>query len=161
MAVDMFIKIEGIAGESKDAAHAGEIDVLAWNWGMTQSGSFHVGGGGGAGKVSVNNLSLSKYVDKASSNLMLFCSNGDHIPSATLYVRKAGKVPLEYIIIEMKKVMVVAVSTGGSGGEDRLIENISLNFAHVKVDYQQQKDDGSKEGGPVTYLWDIEANKSQ
>lgn len=161
MAVDMFIKINGIAGESKDAAHIGQIDVLAWSWGMSQSGSFHTGGGGGAGKVNVADLSLTKYIDKASANLLLFCSNGDHIPDATLYVRKAGKDPLEYLIIEMKKVMVTAVSTGGSGGEDKLTENISLNFAHVKVDYQQQKDTGGKEGGPVTYLWDIEANKSQ
>lgn len=161
MAVDMFLKINGIDGESKDATHIGQIDVLAWSWGMSQSGSFHVGGGGGAGKVNVQNLNFTKYVDKASPNLMLFCSNGTHITDATLYVRKAGKTPLEYIIIEMKKIMVVAVSTGGSGGEDRLTENISFNFAHVKVDYQQQKDDGAKEGGPVTYLWDIEANKSQ
>jgi type VI secretion system secreted protein Hcp len=128
---------------------------------MSQSGTFHTGGGGGAGKVNVQDLSLTKYVDKASSNLMLFCSNGDHIDEATLYVRKAGKTPLEYIIIEMKKIIVTSVSTGGSGGEDRLTENITLNFAHVKVDYQEQDDKGAKKGGPVTYLWDIEANKSQ
>jgi type VI secretion system secreted protein Hcp len=161
MAVDMFLKIAGIEGESKDHKHGKEIDVLAWSWGMSQSGSFHTGGGGGAGKVNVHDLSLTKYVDKASPNLMLFCSNGAHIDDATLYVRKAGKDALEYMVIEMKKVMVTSVSTGGSGGEDKLTENITLNFAHVKYDYQAQSDKGAKEGGPVEYLWDIEANKSQ
>jgi len=161
MAVDMFLKITGIDGESKDAVHKGQIDILAWSWGMSQSGSFHTGGGGGAGKVNVQDMSLTKYVDKASANLMLFCSNGGHVTDATLYVRKAGKTPLEYIVIEMKKVMITSVSTGGSGGEDKLTENISLNFAHVKYEYQPQKDDGAKEGGAIPYLWDIEANKSQ
>lgn len=156
----MFIKIAGIDGESKDAKHTGQIDVLAWSWGMSQSGSFHVGGGGGAGKVNVQDLSLTKWVDKASPNLMMFCSTGEHITDATLYVRKAGKTPLEYIVIEMKKVMVTSVSTGGSGGEDRLTENITLNFAQVKYDYKAQKADGSGEAA-ITYKWDIEANESK
>ena len=161
MAVDMFLKITGIDGESKDAKHPGEIDVLAWSWGMSQSGSFHIGGGGGAGKVNVQDISITKWVDKASANLMLFCSNGTHITDATLYVRKAGKTPLEYIVIKMTKVMVTSVSTGGSGGEDKLTENITLNFAKVDYQYQPQKDDGSKDGGSIPYLWDIEANISQ
>jgi len=161
MALDMFIKIKGIDGESKDHKHAGEIDVLAWSWGMSQAGSFHVGGGGGAGKVNVQDLSFTKWVDKASPILMLHCSNGKHIDEATLTVRKAGDTPLEYVIITMSKVMVTQVSTGGSGGEDRLTENVTLNFAKVKVDYQQQNDKGGKEGGAITYKWDIEANKSQ
>lgn len=161
MAVDMFLKINGIDGESKDAGHTGQIDILAWSWGLSQSGSFHVGGGGGAGKVNVQDLSVTKYVDKASPNLMLFCSNGTHIDEAILYVRKAGKDPLEYMVITMKKLMITSVSTGGSGGEDRLTENITINFAHVNYDYQPQKDDGSKDGGAINYKWDIEANKSQ
>lgn len=161
MAVDMFIKIKGIDGESKDAGHKGQIDVLAWSWGMSQSGTFHIGGGGGAGKVNVQDISLTKWLDKASPNLMLFCSNGAHIDDATLYVRKAGKTPLEYVVIEMKKCMITSVSTGGSGGEDRLTENITINFAHVELKYQPQKDDGGKDGGEIKYLWDIEANKSQ
>lgn len=158
MAVDMFIKIEGIEGESKDDKHKKEIDVLAWSWGMSQSGSFHVGGGGGAGKVSIQDLSVTKYVDSSSTALMLACSNGKHIPKATLVVRKAGEKPLEYIKITMEKCLVTSVSTGGSGGEDRLTENISINFAKVGVEYVPQKDDGSAEG-QKTYGWDIEANK--
>ncbi|MEI6705698.1 MAG: type VI secretion system tube protein Hcp [Methylococcales bacterium] len=160
MALDMFIEIKGIPGESKDHKHTKQIDVLAWSWGMSQSGTFHTGGGGGAGKVNVQDLSLTKWVDIASPNLMLFCANGDHIPEATLFVRKAGKDPLEYIVIKMKKLMVTSVSTGGSGGEDRLTEHVTLNFAHVDFQYTSQKDTGAKDE-MKEFKWDIEANKSQ
>ncbi|MBI5446077.1 MAG: type VI secretion system tube protein Hcp [Deltaproteobacteria bacterium] len=143
MAVDMFIKIGDVKGESIDSTHKDEIDVLAWSWGMSQSGTTHMGGGGGAGKVSVQDLSVTKFVDKASPGLMLACSTGKHYPEALLTVRKAGESALEYIKLTMKEVIITSVSTGGSGGEDRLTENVSLNFAEYKVEYTPQKPDGS------------------
>jgi type VI secretion system secreted protein Hcp len=159
MAMDMFIKIDDVKGESQDDKHKDEIDVLAWSWGMSQSGTFHAGGGGGSGKVSINDLSFTKYIDKSSPNLMNYCSSGKQYKEAKLTIRKAGgKTPLEYLIITMKDVIVTSVSTGGSGGEDRLTENVTLNFGALKLDYQQQKPDGSKEGGPVKYGWDIAKN---
>jgi type VI secretion system secreted protein Hcp len=158
MAVDQFIKIEGVKGESKDKDHKDEIDVLAWSWGLSQSGSFHVGGGGGAGKVNVQDLSFTKYVDKASPVLTKMCCQGEHIDEAVLTVRKAGKKPLEYVTIIMNKVMVTSVSHGGSGGDERLTENVTLNFALVTYKYQPQKDDGSADGGTIDMGWDIEAN---
>lgn len=159
MAVDMFLKIAGeIAGEAQDSAHKGEIDVLAWSWGLSNSGSFHVGGGGGSGKANFQDISITKYVDVSSHSLQLFCANGDHFDDATLVIRKAGKKPLEYITIKMKKVLITSVSTGGSGGEDRLTENVTLNFAQVEYIYKEQKPDGS--GGPdKKFMWDIPANK--
>lgn len=157
MAVDMFIKIGDIKGESQDDKHKDEIDVLAWSWGMSQSGTMHAGGGGGAGKVSVNDVSFTKWVDKSTPNLMLSCMQGDHIPEAKLVVRKAGTNPLEYIEIKMTDVLITSVSTGGSGGEDRLTENITLNFAKVEYKYTPQKKDGSKDT-PIPVGWDIAAN---
>jgi type VI secretion system secreted protein Hcp len=160
MAVDMFIKIDSVKGEAQDDAHKDEIDVLAWSWGMSQSGTMHAGGGGGGGKVNVQDLSFTKYIDKSTSVLMEYCSNGKQYQEAKLTVRKAGgDTPLEYLIITMTDVIVTSVSTGGSGGEDRLTENVTLNFAAVKVDYQPQKPDGSKDGGQIKYGWDIAANK--
>lgn len=155
---DMFIKIEGIDGESKDDAHEDEIDVLSWTFGMTQPGTFHVGGGGGAGKVQVQDLSFIHQVDLATPVLMLKCSNGDHIPEAVLTVRKAGKDPLEYIIITMKKVMVTSISTAGGSTDGRLFENVTLNFAEISYKYAQQSDEGGEEASK-TYEWNIEANK--
>lgn len=160
MAVDMFLKIEGIDGESKDHAHGDEIDVLAWSWGMSQSGSMHMGGGGGAGKVSVQDVSITKWIDKSSPVLMKHCCNGKAIKAgATLVVRKAGgDAPVEYLTIEMKPVMITAISTGGSGGEDRLTENVTLNFKTVKQIYQEQDEDNNPMGGPVEQAWNIETN---
>ena len=97
MAVDMFIKIGDIKGESQDATHKDEVDVLAWSWGMSQSGTMHSGGGGGGGKVNIQDLSFTKYVDKGSPVIMMMCSNGKQYPEAKLTVRKAGETPLEYI----------------------------------------------------------------
>lgn len=157
MAVDMFIKLDGIKGESVDDKHKGEIDVLAWSWGVSNSGSAHSGPGAGAGKANVQDLSLTKYIDKSSADLMLAACNGKHFPTATLYVRKAGEKPLEYIKIEMTEVLITSVSTGGSGGEDRLTENVTLNFAKVKYEYTPQKKDGSGEA-TQSMSWDIAAN---
>jgi type VI secretion system secreted protein Hcp len=157
MAVDMFIKIGDLKGESKDKAHAAEIDVLAWSWGVSNSGNAHMGGGQGAGKVNVQDLSFTKYIDKSSPDLMLVCCNGKHIPEAKLVVRKAGETPLDYLTITMNDLIVTSVSTGGSGGEDRLTENVTLNFAKVKVNYVEQTEKGSA-GAKPQMGWDIAAN---
>ena len=157
MAVDMFLKIDDVKGESVDSKHKGTIDVLAWSWGMSQSGTTHVGGGGGAGKVAVQDISLTKYVDKSSPVLMLSCCNGKHFKEAVLTVRKAGEKPLEYIKITMKEVIVANISTGGSGGEDRLTENVTLNFAEFKIEYVPQKPDGSGVAA-VEAAWNIAEN---
>jgi type VI secretion system secreted protein Hcp len=157
MAVDMFIKIGDFKGEARDSKHKEEIDVLAWSWGASNSGSAHVGGGMGAGKVNVQDLSLTKYIDKSSPDLLLACCNGKHIKEGTLVVRKAGESPLEYLTITMSDIVVTSVSTGGSGGEDRLTENVTLNFAKVKVGYVEQTPTGAA-GAKPSMIWDIAGN---
>jgi type VI secretion system secreted protein Hcp len=157
MAVDILLKIEGVDGESKIQDHEDEIDVLSWSWGMTQSGSMHAGGGGGSGKVNVQDVSLTKYVDKATPNLMRACCNGKHLDSATLTVRKAGANALDYMKIKMSPVLVTSVDTGGSGGEDRLTESVTLNFAKMEVAYTPQKEDGTGDA-EITLNWNIEKN---
>ena len=158
MAVDMFLKLDGIEGDSGDAKHKKEIDVLAWSWGASQSGTGHVGGGSGAGKVSVQDVSITKYVDSSSHLLLLDCCNGQHIKKGTLVVRKAGATPLEYVKLTMEDILVSSIQTGGSGGEDRLTETLTLNFSKFKYEYTPQKADGSGDGTKETG-WDIAANK--
>ena len=157
MAVDMFIKLGDIKGESQDKTHKGEIDVLAWSWGMSNSATTHVGGGGGSGKVNVQDISFTKYTDSASHALIAHCCSGKHIDKVNLVVRKAGDKPLEYIKIDLEDVLICAVSQGGSGGEDRLTENITLNFARFKYAYVPQKADGSGEAAKEAG-WNIAAN---
>jgi type VI secretion system secreted protein Hcp len=157
MAMDMFIKIGALKGESRDSVHKEKTDVLAWSWGMSNSGSAHVGGGAGSGKVNVQDLSITKYIDKTTPDLMLAACNGKHFPDALLIVRKAGEKPVEYLKITMKEVLISSVSTGGSGGEDRLTENVTLNFAEVKVEYTPQDEKGNA-GGALTMGWKIAEN---
>jgi type VI secretion system secreted protein Hcp len=160
MAVDMFLDINGVKGESRDKAHSQKIDVLSWSWGMSNSGSAHVGGGAGAGKVDVQDISVTKYVDSASPVLMKACANGSHFDKATLTVRKAGGTsPVEYVTIHMNEVFITAVATGGSGGEDRLTENVLLNFAKVDLYYTPQTEKGAK-GTPIGFKWDIATNSA-
>jgi len=144
MAMDQFLKLDPLKGESRDKVHVGEIDVLAWSWGVSNSGSAHVGGGAGAGKANVQDISFTKYVDLATPDLLLACCNGKHYDQAVLVVRKAGETPLEYIKITLDEVLITSVSTGGSGGEDRLTENVTLNFAKVKFEYVEQAAKGAK-----------------
>jgi type VI secretion system secreted protein Hcp len=158
MASDMFLELAGMEGESMDAKHGKEIDVLAWSWGLSQSGTTHLGPGGGAGKVNVQDISITKYVDSSSHSLIQCCCNGKHFADAQLTIRKAGDTPLEYVVIKMEDVLVSSVSTGGSGGEDRLTENVSLNFAKVNFAYTPQNSDGSG-GAEKEYGYNIPANE--
>lgn len=163
MASDMFIKVGDIKGEAQDNAHKDEIDVLSWSWGMTQSGSAHSGGGGGGGKVKVHDLKFKKWVDKATPNLMMACSNGKHYPKAVLTVRKSGENPVEYIKITMENVLIKSVITSSpaqEGADDNMKEDVVLNFSKVKTEYTPQEKDGSAQAA-INYGWDIAANKAQ
>lgn len=163
MSVDMFLKIEDppIKGEAQDDKHKQEIDVLAWSWGLSNSGSAHALGGAGSGKVHVQDLSITKWVEKSTPELALSTANGQHHKKATLTIRKAGGGnPVEYLKIHLGEVLVTSVSTGGSGGEDRLTENITLNFRDYEIEYTPQKADGTPEASVKTG-WDIAANKKK
>ncbi len=143
MAVDMFLKLDGIDGESLDDTYAKYIDVISWNWGASQSGSVHMGGGAGSGKASFQDLSITKYVDASSHKLWKSVSIGAHIKEAKLIVRKAGEKPLDYIVLTMTNCLITSINAGGSGGEDRLMENITINFEEYEFAYTPQKEDGS------------------
>jgi type VI secretion system secreted protein Hcp len=158
MAVDMFLKLDGIKGESQDHKHKDEIHIESFSWGVSQTGTFGSGGGGGAGKVAVHDISVTKVVDKSTPALMLHCANGKHIPAGLLTFRKAGEKPLEYLKIKLADILVSSVQEAGHGGGDLLTENLSLNFAKFWVEYQEQKADGSGvPGGEMG--WDVKANQ--
>ena len=157
MAVDMFLKLDGIKGESKDKGHPDEIHIESFSWGLSQTGAHGSGGGGGAGKVSVHDISVTKFLDKASPELMLACCNGKHIKEGLITVRKAGENPVEYLKIKLSDILISGVQSAGHGS-DLLTENVTLNFAKFHVDYQEQGKDGKAAGGPVSMGWDVKAN---
>lgn len=160
MSVDMFLKIDGIPGESTDDKHKNEIDVLSWSWGMQQSGTRQAGPGGGSGKVSISDMTFSKYVDKATHNIIAACASGKHIAEALLTVRKAGgDSQVEYMKITMKEIIVSSYSTGGNkDGLDRVEESVTLNFAEFKVEYTEQTKEGTP-GSTVSAGWNMATNK--
>lgn len=158
-AVDYFLKIDGIAGESTDAKHKGEIDIESWSWGATNAGSHATGGGGGAGKVSMQDFHFVMRENKASPILMLACATGQHIKSAQLTCRKAGTEQQEFLTIKFSDLLVSSYQTGGSAHGDIIPQDqISLNFSKIEYEYKPQKADGTLDS-PSKAGWDVKANK--
>ena len=157
-AVDYFLKIDGIPGESNDHKHKDEIHVESWSWGETNGGSFAHDGGGGAGKVAMNDFHFVMKVNKASPKLFLSCATGTHIKQATLTCRKAGKEQQEYLKVTFSDLLVSSFQTGGSAGEVIPVDQISLNFAKIEVEYKPQDAKGQL-GGAIKAHYDLKANK--
>jgi type VI secretion system secreted protein Hcp len=158
MSVDAFLKLDDLKGESVVDGHEDEIQILSWNWGMSQQGTTHRGSGGGAGKVDVSDIMINKFVDTASPNLTLACCNGKHFKEAKLTVRKAGEKPLDYLTITMNDIIVSSIMPGGASGDENVTESVSLNFAKFKFSYQPQDNTGAKAGGAVEIEYDIAKN---
>jgi len=153
--VDYFLKIDSCDGESKDAKHKDEIQLESWSFGETQKGSFRQGGGGGAGKVEMGDFHFVMTINKASSVLFQKCANGEHIKSACLTVRKAGKDQQEFLKWTFTDLLVSSYQTSGSGSDDLLpMDQISLNFAKVQIDYKEQNLDGTL-AGAITKWYDL------
>ena len=156
MAVDTFIKIGDIKGESSDAKHKDEVDTLSWSWGLSNTGGPGSGGGGGAGKTTFQDLTFTHLLDRASPLLMKACATGQHLKDATLTARKAGKGQLEFLIVKMNDVVITSVALAGSGEPPS--ENVTLQFAKIDLEYKTQKPDGTA-GDSVFFKYDIKANK--
>lgn len=152
-AVDYFLKIDGIEGESHDSKHKATIDLESWSWGVTQHGTHAGGGGGGAGKAVAQDFHFVMKVNKASAKLMLACATGEHIKKAVLTCRKAGKTQQEFLMYTMEDLLVSSYQTGGSGHSDIVpTDQISLNFSKVQVEYKIQNADGTTSpGGKAGY----------
>ena len=142
-AVDYFLKIDGIEGESEDAKHGKEIEVISWNWGESQAGTMSHGTGGGAGKVSMQDFHFAMKANKSSPKLFLACANGEHIKSAVLTCRKAGKEQQEFLKWTFTDLLVSSYQTGGSSGDLIPTDQISMNFTKIETSYKVQNADGT------------------
>jgi type VI secretion system secreted protein Hcp len=158
VAVDNFAKIGLIKGESQDAKHKDEIEVLSWSWGVIQTGTFQFGGGGGAGKANFQDFNFTHHVDKASPVLMQACATGEHIKEATITVRKPGKGQQEFLVIKLNDILITSVSISVGDGATTA-ENVSLQFAKVDLEYRAQKPDGSLDVG-IHFKFDQATNKA-
>jgi type VI secretion system secreted protein Hcp len=158
MSTSIFARIGTIKGESRDARHKDEIEVLSWSWGLSQSGIPGQAGGGGTGKASFHDFNFTHHVDKASPLLMKACATGEHIREATITVRRAGKGQQEYLVITMTDLIVSGVSTSVSA-EGATIESIGLAFAKVDLEYKPQKPDGTLDAG-IHFTYDLTTHKA-
>lgn len=158
-AVDYYLKIDGIPGESQDGKQKDEIDIESWSWGETNAGTHTRGGGGGAGRVQMQDFHFVMKINKASPKLMLACASGEHIKNAILTCRKAGKDQQPFLKVTFSDLLVSSYQTGGSGHSDVVpTDQISLNFAKIEFEYKEQKADGTL-GGAVKAGWDLKKNQ--
>ena len=148
MAKDMFLKIEGIPGESTDDAHADWIEILSFNSGVSQSASAaaSTGGGASAERADFQDFSIVKELDKATPKLNLFCANGSHIAEVKIELCRAGGEKIKYMEYIMSNVIVSSVSIGGGGGS-LPTESVTFNFGKVEWTYTQQKRADGSGGG--------------
>ena len=157
MAADIFAKIGDIKGESLDAKHKDEIEILSYSWGVSNAGSMAHGSGGGEGKATFHDLSFVHKIDKASPVLLQACATGTHIKEATITHRKAGKGQQEYLVIKMNDIIITGVAPSETSGEAGS-EIVTLAFAKVDFEYKPQKADGSLDAG-IHFKYDLKAQK--
>jgi type VI secretion system secreted protein Hcp len=144
VASDYLLEIDGIKGESSDKGHKGEIEILSWSWGVSNPGTAAGGGGGGTDKPTFQDFSFTKHIDKSSPKLFLACATGEHIKKAVLFVRKQGGEQQEYYKVTLSDILVTQFQQQGQ--TDQIpVDQFSLNFSKIRVEYRAQSPDGSLE----------------
>lgn len=156
MAVDYFLKLDGVTGESTDSQHSGEIELSSWSWGATNPPKIGSGtGGAGTGRVSVSDISCTKPMDSASPFLFDYCSNGKHFTTATLTCRKAGETQQDFLVVSLEEVYISNYHT--SGGGDQPFDNFTLAYGKITFDYKKQGEDGTTSSVGAK-SWDVRTN---
>jgi len=131
-----FMTIDGINGANGSPCI---IEIASWSFGVTGPGaSASATGGGGTGRASFHDLSITKTTDKASPTLFQSCAGGTHIKEVTITVRKAGGKQVEFLQINLEEVLVSSFQSAGSGGDENPTESISLNFAQLSYEFKPQ-----------------------
>ncbi|HKT63104.1 MULTISPECIES: Hcp family type VI secretion system effector [Burkholderia] len=160
MGVAMFMKVDGVTGESADAQHKGWTDIQSFTWGASQPGAMASGSGGNAGKASFNDLVVSAYMDKGAPAIIKNCANGKHLSSVEISACKTGGTQVEFMRVTLQEVLVTSAQVAGiDPGDvaDRLMMHYGFQAAKVKKQYWQQNDNGGK-GAEVTVGWNIKEN---
>jgi type VI secretion system secreted protein Hcp len=142
-AVDYFLEVNGVPGESRDAKFAKSIDVFSYNWGASANSEKK------GNRVNLQDLSVAKNVDVASPALFQRLVQGTTIPSAELIARKAGETQLVFLRYCFQDVRVTSISHSGSGGGDSSIENVTFGYGAVSQQYTPQDAKGG--GGPSVF----------
>ena len=157
-----YIKFEGVDGESKDKDHKGWSDLDSFSQGMSQPGSSATGPARRRGDVILDDISVTKNLDKASPKIGEAVCNGKVFPKVEIHLTAsytdAGRVT--YYAYELKNVLVTHYHVSGSGQSEQVpIDDIAMNFEEIKVTYTEADDKGNKKGS-VEYGWKVEAGEA-
>lgn len=158
MSTDLFLRIDGITGESQDANHKGWINIDSFTWGAVQPGAMSTGGGGGAGKVQYRDLSIQTSIDKATPAILRYTSNGKHISKVELSACKAGGSQVEYFRITLEDVLITSVSYNGASRKDSIGMTYQFQAAKISQQYWEQSTSGGK-GAESAAKWNIKENR--
>ena len=151
---DAFLKIDGVEGESTDDKHKGQIEIDSFSWGVSNAGSMATGGG--TGKASFSDFTITKTVDKSSPKLMQAVATGEHLKTVDLSMRKAGGTQMDYYVIHLEDVLVSSYSTSGGSGEAPM-ESISFNYQKIEFQYIPTNADGTA-AAAVKASWNLKEN---
>jgi len=150
---DYFLKLEGITGESQDAKHRDEIELLSAAFGVVSAGV--AGPGTGTNKPGkVQDIIITKRTDRSSTALMQCAVSGKVIKKGKITFRKSGEPDaLEYMTIEMENVIVTSftITTDVKGNP---VESVTLSFTRMTVTYTPQGSTGGPGGGATTFVYD-------
>jgi type VI secretion system secreted protein Hcp len=159
-ATNVYLKLDGLDGESMDDDHKDWIEVSSFNWGVANQASFSVGQGGQATQATISELSIMKHLDKASVALFKASTTGKHIAKGTLSCMKLdGDSRVEYMKVDFTDLMVTNVNWSGSGMDTAVGESVSLVFAEFKQAYKLQQDKGSG-GGTTDFGFNVQTSKA-
>lgn len=158
---DAFLKIDTIDGESTDDKYSGWIQIESFSWGEQQEHSVQSSStGGGTGKISMQDLHITKVTDKASPTLFLDCAAGNHYNSATMICREAGGQQIEFLKYEFQPpLFLTSFQMNGSQGMGRPSESLTLSYGTIKVTYQPQSSQDGSAQSPVVTGWNRTTNK--
>jgi type VI secretion system secreted protein Hcp len=150
MAVDYFLKLDGIQGESQDEKHKNEIQIMSWSWGASNSSSVAGTGGSGLGKVDCSDVSMMLNFDKSTPKFFKSVAAGSHIASGTLTAIKAGADGKPYLKVDFKEIFVTSLQMSAAGESPAV--SLSFTYDEIKIDYSAQDEKGNVAStGPVTF----------
>jgi type VI secretion system secreted protein Hcp len=146
-----FLDLDGIEGEAQDSKFNGKIEIQSFHWGASNNSSYISGTGGNIGKGQIQDISISKFMCKASPELFKRCVTGKQISKGKLSLCKlAGddeNSKLAYYEVELENVVITSHQFAASGGQQLPMESITLHFVVAKSTYKPQQNDGSLGGG--------------
>jgi type VI secretion system secreted protein Hcp len=163
MATNIYLKIESpeVKGESTDSKHAGQIEILSWSHGFSQPTSpvRSTAGSGTVERANHQDLSFSKYIDIASTDILKHCWAGQHFGKMTFtQYRSAGvNEEVEFMTVELEDVVISSYSIGAGGG-DLPVESISLAYGKVTYKYDPADEKTGKKAGNKPVSHDLKTN---